>query len=257
MCFTPICGLIGAARPRSGDRGFGGAARAPSRARLCAALFAENLPLEGFPGAHRPCAQGGLRTPLGEPRRSIFAKIKERDLQPLIILLRGVNVSGANKLPMAGFRAMLEGLGFTGVQTYIQSGNAVVLGKRAGAEVLVAEGLRSAFGLTVPVFVLTLGEVTAILAASPFAAEGEVDGARVHVVFLRGDVALKPGLEAFATRGERFHLGERAFYLHTPQGFGGSAVAEKLPRFLKAEMTARNQRSAAAILAMARGLTGT
>lgn len=171
-------------------------------------------------------------------------------------MLRGVNVSGANRLPMASFREMLGGLGFERVQTYIQSGNAVMLGERVGAEAKVAEGLRAGFGLEAQVFVLTLEEMASVLAANPFAAEGEADGAKVHVIFLKGDVALKPGLEAHATNGERFHLGAGAFYLHTPQGFGTSAVAEKLPRFLKAAMTARNQRSACAILQMARGLTG-
>ena len=177
-------------------------------------------------------------------------------MEPLILMLRGVNVSGANKLPMAGFRDMLAGLGFERVQTYIQSGTAVMLGELGGAETRVAEGLRAGFGLGVPVFVLTLEEMAAVLAANPFAAEGEADGARVHVIFLKGDVALKPGLEAHATKGERFHLGAGAFYLHTPEGFGTSSVAEKLPRFLKAEMTARNQRSATAIREMARELTG-
>jgi uncharacterized protein (DUF1697 family) len=42
-----------------------------------------------------------------------------------VALLRGVNVGGANKLPMAGFRALLAGLGLGRVETYIQSGNAV------------------------------------------------------------------------------------------------------------------------------------
>ncbi len=172
-------------------------------------------------------------------------------------MLRGVNVSGANRLPMVEFRDMLAGIGFQRVETYIQSGNAVFVGERVGAEALVADALRVSFGLTVPVFVLTLAAMAAALAANPFGAEGEVNGARVHVVFLKDAAVLKPGLEAFASKGERFHLGEAAFYLHTPQGFGTSVVAEKLPRFLKATMTARNQRSAEAILRMAARLTGT
>lgn len=178
-------------------------------------------------------------------------------MEPLILMVRGVNVSGANRLPMAGFRDMLSGLGFARVKTYVQSGNAVVVGERAGAEVLVAKALRATFGLTVPVFVLTLDEMAAALAANPFAVEGEADGAKVHVIFLKGAAGMAPGLEAHATKSKRFHLGEAAFYLHTPQGFGTSAVAEKLPRFLKAEMTARNWRSAVALLALARGVTGT
>lgn len=172
-------------------------------------------------------------------------------------MLRGVNVGGTGRLPLAGFRAMLEGLGLERVQTYIQSGNAVFLGRRDGLQARVAVGLEAEFGIRVPVFVLSLAEMAAVLAANPFAAEGEADGAAVHVIFCQGPVQFDPGLAALATRGERFHCTERAFYLHTPQGFGTSAVAAKLGRYLKAETTARNQRSALAILALAQKLTGT
>ncbi|MGW2995759.1 DUF1697 domain-containing protein, partial [Streptomyces sp. NPDC001193] len=40
-------------------------------------------------------------------------------------LLRGINVGGARKVPMAELREVLEGLGLTEVRTYLQSGNAV------------------------------------------------------------------------------------------------------------------------------------
>lgn len=41
-----------------------------------------------------------------------------------IALLRGVNVGGKNKLPMAELQAILEGLGCAEVRTYLNSGNA-------------------------------------------------------------------------------------------------------------------------------------
>ncbi len=40
-----------------------------------------------------------------------------------IALLRGVNVGGKNKIKMAELRCALEAIGFSRVQTYIQSGN--------------------------------------------------------------------------------------------------------------------------------------
>ena len=40
-----------------------------------------------------------------------------------IALLRGINVGGHNKLPMAVLRSLCLDIGWTGVQTYIQSGN--------------------------------------------------------------------------------------------------------------------------------------
>jgi uncharacterized protein (DUF1697 family) len=46
-----------------------------------------------------------------------------------VVLLRGINVGGKNKVPMADLRRCLEGLGFSGVSTLIASGNVVI---RAG-----------------------------------------------------------------------------------------------------------------------------
>jgi uncharacterized protein (DUF1697 family) len=43
-----------------------------------------------------------------------------------LVLLRGINVGGKNKLPMAGLKTFLTDLGFKDVSTYIQSGNAIL-----------------------------------------------------------------------------------------------------------------------------------
>ena len=42
-----------------------------------------------------------------------------------IALLRGVNVGGAKRVPMADWRALLAELGYTRVATLLNSGNAV------------------------------------------------------------------------------------------------------------------------------------
>lgn len=51
-----------------------------------------------------------------------------------VALLRGVNVGGAGKLPMAAFRDLLAGLGFQRVETLIQSGNAVFEAEGSASE---------------------------------------------------------------------------------------------------------------------------
>ena len=43
-----------------------------------------------------------------------------------LCLLRGINVSGHNMMKMEVLKTTLEGIGFTNVQTYIQSGNVFV-----------------------------------------------------------------------------------------------------------------------------------
>lgn len=43
-----------------------------------------------------------------------------------VLLLRGINVGGKNKIPMAGLIKCLEELGFSNVSTYIVSGNVIL-----------------------------------------------------------------------------------------------------------------------------------
>ena len=171
-----------------------------------------------------------------------------------ILLLRGVNVSGANRLPMAEFREMLAEFGLTHVDTHVQSGNAVFhdpgvegLAGKIGAAMLLRFGFKPA------VFIMTLAEYQAILKANPYKAAGSVDGTKVHIVFLTepavgADLA---GLRMQASEGEEVTLTDKALYLHTPGGYGRSALAEKLPRYIKVSQSARNQRSAESILALA------
>lgn len=174
--------------------------------------------------------------------------------QTRILLLRGVNVSGANKLPMAAFRATLEGLGLTSVATHIQSGNAVFHdpGLSDPAQ-RISQALTRDFAISPAIFLYDLATYRQILQANPYHAAGLADGAKVHILFLAApapdpDLA---ALTALAQDGEAFTLTPQALYLHAPHGIGRSALAEKLPRALKTPQTMRNQRSAQAILALA------
>lgn len=169
-----------------------------------------------------------------------------------ILLLRGVNVGGV-KLPMAAFREMLVGLGLGNVRSYIQSGNAVFDDPGiADLAEKIAAGLNKDFDLSSAIFLYSAPEFDAILAECPFAAEGRVDGANVHLFFLAEPVAapIAP-LHAFITT-ERFALTPRALHLHAPNGIGRSALVGKLPRLLKSVMTARNWNTLRALAAMAK-----
>ncbi len=178
-----------------------------------------------------------------------------------ILLLRGVNVSGANRLPMAEFREMLTGLGLEGVRTHIQSGNAVFRDPgEAGLADRIGAAITARFGFTPAVFLLTLADYDAILAANPYRAEGRADSAKVHIFFLATPAPVPEAdlatLRTFAAGGEALHLTDAALYLHAPHGIGRSVLAEKIPRFVKTPQTARNQRSAEAISALAHEVAG-
>ena len=168
-----------------------------------------------------------------------------------IVLLRGVNVGGRHKLPMAALRELLAEVGFENVQTYIQSGN-IVLDSPDGDRESVAQSIRGAieerFGFAPHTFVLDVEALDAAIAANPFP-QSEQDPKAVHFFFLAEPEpsADLDGLRKLATQGEEFVLTEVVFYLHTPNGFGRSRLVERLHRFIRAETTARNYRSVMAI----------
>lgn len=167
-----------------------------------------------------------------------------------VLLLRGVNVSGTGKLPMAEFRALLSGLGLERVETYIQSGNAVFDSDLAAPdlETLIRDAIAARYGFAPETFVLMADEIRDALTDHPFAG---AEGNRVHVFFLRQSPQPdEAALRALAQPGDGWHIGPRRFTLHTPGAFGTSKLAEKLPRILPAPMTARNLRTVAALHAM-------
>ena len=171
-----------------------------------------------------------------------------------IVLLRGVNVGGRRKLPMAALRELLADVGFENVRTYIQSGN-IVLDSPDGDRNSVARSIQGAiekrFGFAPHTFVLDVDAFDAAIAANPFS-QGELDPKAVHFIFLAepDPAADLDGLRELATQNEEFVLTERVLYLHTPNGFGRSRLVERLPRFIGTEMTARNHRSVRAIRAL-------
>lgn len=170
-----------------------------------------------------------------------------------IALLRGINVGSNRSLPMASLVALVERLGGGDVRTHIQSGNVVF--RHADARGL-GERLRDAIaaerGFAPDVLVFDAARLRAIAAANPFP-EADAAPTTVHVFFLAAP-PVAPDLDALERhRGgrERYVLGEHAFYLHTPDGFGKSSLAARTEKALGVPATARNWRTVAALLAMA------
>lgn len=166
-----------------------------------------------------------------------------------VILLRAVNVGSTGKLPMADFRKLLADSNCTKVETYIQSGNAMVDAKCSVASLTqsVAAALAKYMGAPVPVIVRTHAELERVIAANPFAAEAAADGARVHAVFLSAAppankaVALEHVIAKYPARRDRYHLSGNTLYLHLPAGAADSKfTAQTVDRALGVTATARN-----------------
>ena len=87
-----------------------------------------------------------------------------------IALLRGVNISGKNKVPMAELKKCFEALDFTEVKTYLNSGNVVFSCADADAAELtgrIERMIRHEFGLDIPVFIILQEELADILLHAP------------------------------------------------------------------------------------------
>ncbi len=149
-------------------------------------------------------------------------------------LLRGINVGGGRKVPMAELRALMEGLGHGEVRTHLQSGQAVFASGR-GDEESLADELSTAiglhFGFTVDVIVRDHAYLKAVVEACPYPA-GELEPKQLHVTYFSAPVTPDrfAGIDPDAYRPEEFSLGDRALYLHAPNGLGRSKLAEHLSR---------------------------
>lgn len=172
-----------------------------------------------------------------------------------IALFRGINVGGKNVLPMKELAAVLEGLGLNKVQTYIQSGNVVfktAKGSKQGLAKDIGAAIGKSHGFVPQVLVLSVQELRNALVANPFP-DGENEPKSLHLFFLESSPA-NPDLKRLASLqsvSERFKLIGTVFYLHAPEGVGRSRLASNVEKALGVSVTARNWRSASAVLSLA------
>jgi uncharacterized protein (DUF1697 family) len=147
-------------------------------------------------------------------------------------LLRGINVGGNNKVPMAGLRALMGELGYGDVRTYLQSGQAVFTAERGDEESLAAElaaAVEKRFGFAVGVLVRDHAYLRAVREACPFPAE-RLEGRQLHATFFSGPVdgARFASVRAEGFLPEEFRVGDRVLYLYVPEGLGRSKLAGAL-----------------------------
>jgi len=108
-----------------------------------------------------------------------------------VILLRGINVGGKNKVPMAGLRKCLEELGFADVETYIASGNVILKSDKQPDEIKVQieAALPKCFKLDselIKVLVLTRDQLRAIVDSKPEGFGEQPEKYNSDAIFLMG-----------------------------------------------------------------------
>jgi uncharacterized protein (DUF1697 family) len=172
-------------------------------------------------------------------RASMVAMIERH-----VALLRGVNVGGNKRIPMAQLRALLAGLGFDEVQTYLQSGNAV-FSSTASADVVatqVEEALAAKLALHCRVIVRTAPQLRAVMKADPLL--HLLGNHSRHLVGFLSDTPVLEGVRRLTKQDfgtAELRIVDEHLYLWCPDGLTASPFAKMdFDRILGAAVTLRN-----------------
>lgn len=84
-----------------------------------------------------------------------------------VTFLRGINISGKNKISMQELKASFEALGFCDVKTYLNSGNVVFSSEQGDSKAAIEQKIMDTFGFAVPVYVIALDELEDIISHAP------------------------------------------------------------------------------------------
>lgn len=87
-----------------------------------------------------------------------------------VALLRGINISGKNKVTMAELKEGFEKLAFQEVKTYLNSGNVAFFSYEEDTQALAIQieaMIKRQFGLDIPVFVISKEALADILCHAP------------------------------------------------------------------------------------------
>jgi uncharacterized protein (DUF1697 family) len=170
-----------------------------------------------------------------------------------IALLRGINVGGRAKLPMARLREICEAVGCTDVSTYVQSGN-VVLRSTMGAAKLAStleDAIEAAVGFQPRVIIRKRGDLVKVVDANPYP---DTEPRYLHVGFL----SARPTAKAVADLAdidcspEGFTITGKEIYLNYVNGAGQSKKLGRVPfeKKLGVSMTARNLRTITKLISL-------
>ncbi|WP_299273185.1 DUF1697 domain-containing protein [uncultured Psychroserpens sp.] len=141
-----------------------------------------------------------------------------------IVLLRGINVGGHKKVPMAELRELLSKCGFNAVKTYIQTGNIILQSSEDNhnnVEQMVHQSILDHFGFDVPVIAKTRDQLIKILDACPFS---EIKKEQCYFVLLSALPELKSlkEVEHISYDNEEYQIVNDCLYFFTAAGYGKS-----------------------------------
>lgn len=139
-----------------------------------------------------------------------------------IAILRGINVGGNRKLPMAELRELLGSLGFQDIRTYIQSGNIIFtsdLSDTKQLETIISESIQSKYDYNVPTIVKTIAQWEQAIVNNPYKGK---DIKRVLFTFLKEIPEVT--IPQHVSENDEYQLIHDVVHLHCPNGYGNTKL---------------------------------
>ena len=143
-------------------------------------------------------------------------------MKTYIALLRGINVGGHKKVPMAELRALLTKSGFENVQTYIQSGNVILQSSEIqinSIEEQIKKTIYDYFGFEISVLVKTRQDLKRIYDACPFSEEKKKTSYFVMLHIAPNDELVKIASEKIY-EGETYLIINDCLYFYSKKNYG-------------------------------------
>lgn len=154
-----------------------------------------------------------------------------------VVLFRGINVGGHNKLPMKPLVSLLENNGFTNVTSYIQSGN-IVLNSKEDPTITIMSLISQEFDLKPQIMTLTAEDFITIKNNNPYSNE---EGKSVHCYICKEIPKINTEkIQQYQLSTEKTTLINNTFYLYAPDGIGRSKLVSNIETCLGVPTTGRN-----------------
>lgn len=172
-------------------------------------------------------------------------------------MLRGINVGPHKRMKMEKLRGCCESLKFTGVKTYIQSGNIVLQAAKTNPAQIskkIEAQIAKEFGFHADVITRTKEELGDTVRKNPLLQEEGIDESKLHVVFLLdkpSNEAMRK-LESIILSPDRVRFRGREIFFYFPNGVSGSSLwKHNLDKIMTISGTMRNWNTVHALDRMA------
>ncbi len=174
-------------------------------------------------------------------------------MKTYIALLRGINVSGQKKVPMAELRELLSNFGLKEVQTYIQSGNVIFKSAEKDIQKLefkIHEVIKTHFGFEVPILVKIPEDLQHVFDNCPFPDEKKMNS-YFTLLYSVPDIDLINEVAKISYPNEAFVITKDCIYFYCSTGYGKAKYNNNFfERKLKTTATARNYKTMVKLIAM-------